>query len=384
MDIKTTLKASVAATALFAFAAPVATTANAADDTFATGNKNSLAMSGNISRALYWADDGPNGGIFNSSGGSLNSRIRWVASGTVNESVTAGATYEIKFPQSNSDANSKFDAQGDESQTDTTTWANRHAYVWVNHKTMGKLSIGKTSEPTDGGWRTNTQKHGGTGSNYSQEAFGGAFTFMLGGSNTAISVGDSRSDQSPGGKLDLIRYDLPALPGGLTAGVAWNEAGAGTINVKYAGKVGGLTTSAGIAYKELSSSTSTDDFGLAGSVGIGHSSGLYASLGVGKQEIHTLTATAGNESHVGMHIGYTANIFGAGATGINFGMGESKNANARGQVGASYGITVAQYIDSVGASMTLVYRNHAYENERLSHTGVSDVDLLGIHTVFNF
>jgi predicted regulator of Ras-like GTPase activity (Roadblock/LC7/MglB family) len=55
VNIKTTLKSSVAVAALFAVAAPVA---NAADDTLKSGTKNSLTISGQVVRAIYHADDG--------------------------------------------------------------------------------------------------------------------------------------------------------------------------------------------------------------------------------------------------------------------------------------------------------------------------------------
>ena len=383
MDIKTTLKASVAAAALFAFAAPVATTANA-DSSLKSGNKNSLTMSGQIARAIYWADDGPHSGMFNTAGESATSRIRWIAGATVSESVTVGGLIEMEIPHSSDDSNAKFDAlSGDETFGDQNTWALRQEHIWIKHKTMGKLSLGKTSEPTDGGWRANFAKNGGTGANYSQEAFGGAIEFINGTSFTGVTVGASRSDLSPGTKASIIRYDLPTLPGGATIGMSLGATGAMAINGSISGKAGDFTTKAGIGYKNLSS-TSTSEYGLAAAVGALHSSGIHASIAVGRQPAKTLSSTVGNKSHVGGQIGVNANVTDAGVTGFNFGYGKSLNANARGQVGTSFAFTAAQYFDSIGASMTLVYRNHQYENERLSHTGISDVDVIGIHTVFSF
>ena len=52
MNIKTVLKSSVAAAALFAIAAP------AANAEIKSGNKNSLTMSGEVVRILWHADDG--------------------------------------------------------------------------------------------------------------------------------------------------------------------------------------------------------------------------------------------------------------------------------------------------------------------------------------
>ena len=91
VNIKTVLKSSVAAAALFAIAAPVATTANAADDTFKTGNKNSLTMSGYVSRSLWYGDDGVNEHLFNTGGKTATTRVRWIAKGQINENVSMGS-----------------------------------------------------------------------------------------------------------------------------------------------------------------------------------------------------------------------------------------------------------------------------------------------------
>ena len=89
MNIKTILKSSVAASALFAIAAPVATTAMAAE----------LVMSGHISRVIMHADDGTASKVFfTGPGGGGSGRVRWVASGTLSDSVTAGATLEMDGP----------------------------------------------------------------------------------------------------------------------------------------------------------------------------------------------------------------------------------------------------------------------------------------------
>ncbi len=107
MNYKSTLKSSVAAAALFAIAAPVAPSVNAADDTLKSGNKNSLSISGQVVRALYYADDGKNSQFFHSDGGITSTRVRWVAKGTLDENVTMGATCELNSPLSNSQASLK-------------------------------------------------------------------------------------------------------------------------------------------------------------------------------------------------------------------------------------------------------------------------------------
>ena len=97
MNIKTTLKSTVAVAALFAVAAPVA------NAEIKSGNKNSLTISGQVVRAIFHADDGMSSKTFQSGGNWTASRVRWIASGKVNENVTAGASIEMNIPISNNE-----------------------------------------------------------------------------------------------------------------------------------------------------------------------------------------------------------------------------------------------------------------------------------------
>ena len=154
MNIKTILKSSVAATALFAVAVPVSTTTamaghHGADDSFSSGQKTKLTMSGWVSRAIWHGDDGTSDKMFMSGTPGTDSRIRWVASGTLNENVTAGATYEIGMPEAYTEASATLQGTGGLTNTgadgiDDTTWNIRHEYLWVNHKKVGKLTLGHT------------------------------------------------------------------------------------------------------------------------------------------------------------------------------------------------------------------------------------------------
>jgi len=389
VNIKTTLKASVAAAALFAIAAPVATTANAADDTFSTGNKNSLTMSGYISRGLYWADDGPNSGLFNTTGETAGSRVRWVASAKFSETVDVGGLLEYELPHSNHDPSSKFNdesgaTQGEETFADAADWAIRRENVWISHKTMGKITLGKTTNPSDGGWRVNFAKNGGTGAATDYENVGGSIEFVNGTSYTAVTVNASRDEVNPGGAVDAIRYDLPTLPGGLVVGVSMDDNGSADINGKITGKTGNVTTAFGLGYKNTTGSSTTTEYALAASAGVLLDSGFHASVAVGMAPAKLKTATNGSKSSIGVMLGYNTTAGDIGATGISLGWHQSKNTGARGQIGTTFAFTLAQYFDSIGATAALVFRTHQYENERLSHTSVNDVDTLGIQTVFNF
>ena len=58
--------------------------------------------------------------------------------------------------------------------------------------------------------------------------------------------------------------------------------------------------------------------------------------------------------------------------------------NARGDDARAWGIVVNQNFDAIGAKMQLVYRNYEYNNNRISHRTIDDIDVFGLNTVFNF
>ena len=389
MNIKTTLKASVAAAALFAIAAPVATTADAADDTFKTGNKNSLTMSGYVSRAFYWADDGEHDGLFNTANETGQSRVRWIAKGTVNENVSMGALLELEMPKSNDDGSASFGSTtGDETTANNAAWNVRHQFIWVNHKTLGKISLGNTNAAANGGVQANFAKTGGTSGTMDNKWVGSGFQFLnkstitgnATGSFTGVTVGGSRSDLDFTSRTDVLRYDTPKF-GGARLAISYSQAGTGEVGATYGGKFGSVKVKARAGYSELSSA-GTNDYNLGGSLAVLHDSGINAAVSGAKIERDASGIPAATNLHLA--VGYNAKIFGAGTTGFQFTWNQSKNTTARGDNGEAFGFTAAQYIDSVGATIALSYRNYQYENELLSHRTIDDVDVFGLATVFNF
>ena len=87
MNIKTTLKASVAAGALLALATPMQ---SAEAGTTASNGKFDVTWGARIHRALRHVDDGQHDGIFQTDGTSANSEV-WVSgSGKLTEGITMG------------------------------------------------------------------------------------------------------------------------------------------------------------------------------------------------------------------------------------------------------------------------------------------------------
>ena len=137
MNIKTTLKASVAAAALFAVAVPVAEAGSVSN-----GNGNSVTLSGQINKAVMYFDDGKSEDMAVVDNDNSGTRFRILGSGKVNEAVSVGTALEVEFQDnaannwSISDGSSANGTAGG-SGTDAfgqTNFNQRRAEAYIKHK----------------------------------------------------------------------------------------------------------------------------------------------------------------------------------------------------------------------------------------------------------
>ncbi len=408
MNFKTTLKSTVAVAALFAVAAPVA---NAADDTFKSGNKNSLKISGQVARALWHADDGVSEKTFNTESSWTSSRVRWIASGKVNENVTAGATIEMNIPQSNPAGSMTLGSQqADGTQAAAATWGIRHQYVWVNHKKFGKLSLGNTDPGSNGSSEANYSINGMFGGSAPAD-YGGGIFYQNTATTTAptastATVGAAASNIDGISRTDVVRYDTPRFAG-VQAKVGVMAAGNWDVGLNYAGKFGPVKIKARAGFADRNE-TASANFNTSGSVSALHDSGLNATFAIGKTNYagpasksidgqangNAITTDTNFDGMADPHfyywaVGYNAKIFGAGATGFLFGYNHTENtvllANHDDNESDNYSFSVVQKFSSIGAQIGLKYQNHNYDSKTNTvQNTFDDVDVIALQTVFAF
>jgi len=409
VNFKTILKSSVAVAALFAVAAPVAN----AD--IKNGNKNSLTVSGQVVRAIFHADDGTSEKTFQGAGNWTSSRVRWVASGKVNENVSAGATIEMNIPLSNVSGSERLGSPpgSDVAQTDSTAWGIRHEYVWVSHKRLGKLTIGNTSPAADG---SSEADFAGTGifASSDGDSYGSGIFFMNTSTSSApvsstVSVGGAVSNFDHISRTDVIRYDSPRF-NGLQMRFGAITGGAYDVSANYSGKFGDLRVRARTGYTDTSVTDASRNFILSGSVSVLHDSGLLATFAAGKENYagagskgSTDYAQAGGKvlgvdtnfngtedpHFVYFGIGYNAKIFSPGQTAFYFKWNQTEDAvrvaNNDDNEGDSVGFAVVQRFSAIGAQIGLEYMNYSYESKSNTTANTfDDVDVISLMTVFAF
>jgi hypothetical protein len=408
MNIKTILKSSVAASALFAFAAPVSTTAMAADDTFSSGSSTKLTMSGRVSRSIWHGDDGTNDKTFLSSGDDT-SRVRWVASGTLSDSITAGATVELDFPVSNSKSTATLHTANNLTDTGSDgtdgTWTLRHEYLWVNHKTMGKISFGQTSSATD-----SVANASATGTTYSRtgKTWGGGLTFV----NTTTSGTPVTSTNTVNGvfsdlntaRADVIKYNSPTIRG-TTFAISRDSASLVQAGLKYSGKFGAVAVTTAVSYNTGNGST---NYTALGGMTATHDSGLNFSYQTGKRNYSGRGSRSATQTGItaldtnnlggrddpyfhGFQVGYIApKLVSVGGTAFAVTFQNSRNVKENDGEASSWGIHMKQKFDALGAAVSLGYAKYSYDAESEATVGTSvnedydDIDVIHLQTVFNF
>ena len=390
MNYKSTLKSSVAAAALFAIAAPVAPSVNAADDTLKSGNKNSLTVSGQIVRTLWYGDDGQSEQMFQSDGGITSSRIRWVAKGVVNSDVMMGSTIELNTPASNASNSMTLNGgagvgpTGGTDSATATAWGVRHQFVWASHKKMGKISLGQTNSASNGRAETTF-----SGVNMAADSggvtHGGGLTWIdtTGGapSISALQVRSVFTNNDGRSRTDVLRYDSPRF-NGLALAVSAIAGGDWDVGADYRVKTGAIKIRIQAQHNNNGATSATVGGSTSFSAAALHDSGLNAAFAYGRRELDgNASANVDDPTMWDFDIGYRAKIFGIGPTNFSFNRQTTDDLSGNDTEAVSTGFTIAQIISPVGASMALGYKNYAFDT---ATNTFDDIDVISLQTVFKF
>ncbi|MBL4628703.1 MAG: porin, partial [Roseicyclus sp.] len=226
-------------------------TANAADPLVPpapapNANTIQLKISGQVNRAILWGDNGDNDEVFYTDNDNTGTRFRFVASGRLNDDVTAGATIELQF-ESNSSTDIRFGANGGTGGTasGTTPVGERIAEVWLNSASMGKLSLGQGNTASNGTAETDLS---GTGiASYSLAGGGQDGLQFQNGGVVGSTVSANFTNLDGGSRRDRIRYDTPTFAG-FRLSTSASQGGRNDVALRYANQFAGARIAASIGY----------------------------------------------------------------------------------------------------------------------------------------
>ena len=372
MDIKTTLKASVAAGALLALAAPMQTAE--AGKLSAGNSKIDVTWGGRVHRAVRFVDDGAHDGLFQTDGTSSNSEVWFSGSGALTESVTMGALLRWDVGKNNGTV-SFGRTTGDQTLADDA-FTSKYETIYFKHKAMGTLTIGQWDQAAAGAPNlgyANGMGGGGGGTH------AGGFEFTTtNGAFSGTTVGAVFSDIDPSFGNNVIRYDSPSFSGfGVAASLAGDSATSAKLS--YSGSFSGVSVKAAIAYHNEEANGDWD--GIMGSIAAKHSSGLSARFGYGKQE-NSLAATLNDPEYKVFGVGYAAKLSSLGTTTFAVNYHNTEDNTAVGDDAEDLTVSIVQSLDSVGGRIGIEYSRIEYTDS--ASNPYNDIDVVYFETGFNF
>ncbi len=318
-------------------------------------NTITLKVSGQVNKSVLYADNGPNDEIFIATDNdNTGTRFRFVASGRLNEDVTAGATIELQY-ESNTTANVVFGNNGGTGGTPIGGGAfgvgERIAEVWFKSATMGKLSLGQGNTASNG---TSEVDLSGTGiASYSLAAGGqGGITFA----GTAITAGSAATNLDGGSRRDRIRYDTPTFAGFRISASA-SQGGRNDVALRYAGQFSGAKIAAAVAYQNASAVSAAVSDRINGSISVLLDNGFNLTFAAGNED--RKAAGADDRQFFYGKAGFRTNsisMYGKTSFSIDYYESEDMAANNSGTAKA-YGFAAVQNLDPIGASVYFSIKN---------------------------
>ena len=104
------------------------------------GDKVKLAVSGQVNRVSFLADDGTESNFFHSDNENSSTRWRLVGTARINEDFTAGTLIEQDIGQTNNSDSVTIDQA---TSAGDVSFDNRHLTVYLDSKRLGRVWLGK-------------------------------------------------------------------------------------------------------------------------------------------------------------------------------------------------------------------------------------------------
>lgn len=350
---------------MFKIALPVTLAAASAMAVATNANAMDFKVSGQVDKAISYADNGKQSDYAFVDNNGSNTRFRFTGAQKLENGYTAGFKYEIGLDNYKSDSFDIGKNAGGTTKTDL-----RHASVYLNGD-FGQVSLGKGFGAAD---YTITMDLSGTdwlGGGIMAADYAGGLTFV---SDTAVSnytVGNSLNYLNALGRQNRLRYDSPSFGGVVFSGSADNGR-AYEMAARYKGKIGDNKLIAGLGYansQRLGSTTSqldasgttnrktTYDF----SASMLMPTGLNFTVAYGKRKDHTTNVDA--KIAFGQ-VGYTS---GKNHYAVNY--TTSKDQAVVGAKGKQLGLA---YVHDYGHGIQFYASFHQY---KLDNTGSSLNDI---------
>ncbi len=340
--------------------------AKPADKNIQSGNSRvKVTLYGQINRAIRFANTGDNTEFTSVDNDGSSSRLGVRAVGKANANLTIGALHELEWQEN---ARSGTGAPNDGANTRVRA---RHVDLWLDHKNLGKLSMGHGSIAGDAGGLYDLS---GVGYVY---GFAGANGTDGTKADASVKVGEEAGDTVStsattgnargfrpfnffGARENRIRYDTPSLMGARVS-LSYNEAKSWSVGLNYAGAPPGVKSFTALfaaGYRDNDGAKTA--WALSG--GLKHNpsgfnvNGSYDTDGEENDD-------GVQNSQWGVTIGWSGKINDSGATSI--GVGFNRSSDGAEASANQYWLAINQSIDAAAAD---VYVGVSFDSGSVTHT----------------
>jgi hypothetical protein len=269
------------------------------------GNRKvTLTISGYVNEQVQWWDDGVEQNAYVGTNESDQTRLRFVGKAKINADFSAGYILELGFRGA---AQGAYNANDDEG-SGAGVVSLRHSAWYLESKTFGKVTVGRTSAANDSITELTTAKTITVEKPIQIFTPNAGFAVRRGIGSAGINWGQLSSipQAGEGDRYDVVRYDTPEFKG-FVATASWGEDDLWAVALRYSAEVHGFKLAGGIGYSEITdaerglvnlggqSAVSGTEFGLSVSA-LHIETGLFATFayGEGKDENRHLVAVGGD------------------------------------------------------------------------------------------
>lgn len=336
-----------------------------------SGNsKVKLMLSGQVGRAVQFADDGFDSDTMFVDNSQSSSRVRVSGTAKLDDNWTAGSDIEFET-SSGSSRNMGFsnnDGSGTNAATNTIFSINeRKVEFWVQHKNFGRIWVGQGDTATN---VTSEVDLSGTATLISHTDIGSLFGGVLFRNKATRAAGPNINavfNNFDGlSRDDRVRYDTPTF-GGFMLSTSFIEGGATDFAGRYTGKIGDTEVSGAIGYVD-NDARSGFDTQTNGSVSVKFASGFNVTAAAGTRDI----GPRDSDFWYGK-LGYLANLTGLGNSSFVVDYLVQKDLAVAGGDAKAWSVGYVQTIDAFATDFYLSYRNHSYDTRTVKYKDINGV-----------
>ncbi len=363
-----------------------------------------LRVTGQVNRAVIFADDGFETQTRHVDNDFSSSRFRWRADAKVNNDIKVGGLIEIQVEPNSNFGNRGGGDQDTESDTESNTNSRlspRKVEFWIDHNQFGRVYVGK-GDPGSNSSNQSTAHAGGSALLNASVAlvYGGLeFKTARGSGASSVTANTVLGDFDGLTRANRIRYDTPTIAG-FQGRVSHLDDSSYDVSLWYNGKVLGTKVKASLAYSDSSGDSAPsgrDGDMVNGALSLVHSSGfgLTGSFGILSRDDQDQDQTASGINTTGSSQDPTMWFISGhfqrkftdlGTTFLGVAYQENSEQNQARDTARAFQASVVQHIDAAAFQLYASYVH--YELDRSTANGVDqifkDTDVVMIGGILKF